>query len=66
MYEQREIEVTFAYQAMNDVMRIIKSSEAKIVSQQFDNTCRISLTIRSDRADALASRLEAVDSTSVL
>lgn len=66
MYEQREIEITFAYQAMNDVMRIIKSSEAKITSQQFDNTCRITLTIRSDRADALASRLGAVDSTSVL
>ncbi len=65
MYEQRQINITFAYQAMNDVMRIVKSSEAKILSQQFDNTCSLSLSIRSDRADALSCRLAAISSVSL-
>lgn len=65
MYEQRQIEITFAYQAMNDVMRIVKASEAKILSQQFDNTCRLTMSIRSDHADNLSTRLAAVDSLSI-
>ena len=58
MYEQRQIEITF-------VMRIVKASEAKILSQQFDNTCRLTMSIRSDHADNLSTRLAAVDSLSI-
>lgn len=65
MHEQATIEVTFAYQAMNDVMRALKASEAKIAEQQFDNTCLIRISIRADHAEALSARLAAIDSTSV-
>lgn len=65
MHEQARIKVTFAYIAMNEVMRALKSSEAKILEQQFDNTCSITLTIRADRADELSARLSAIDSTSL-
>lgn len=51
----------FPYQAINPVMKLLKNSEAKIVSQDFDNTCRLVLKIRSDRADTLTSQLTALD-----
>ncbi len=66
LFEQAYIEVTFAYQAMNEVMRAIKNSEAKIMEQSFDNTCRIKLSIRADHAESLSARLAAIDSTSVI
>ena len=60
------ISVTFPYLAMNPVMRVLKScSEAKIVAQEFDNSCIITLSIRSDMADELRSRLAGVDGTSL-
>lgn len=66
LFEQAYIEVTFAYQAMNEVMRAIKNSEAKNMEQSFDNTCRIKLSIRADHAESLSARLAAIDSTSVI
>lgn len=52
---------TFPYISMNDVMKVVKSTGAEIVSQQFDNSCAMSLSIRMDDADNLRSRLESVD-----
>lgn len=52
---------TFPYMAMNDVMKVVKSTGADIVSQIFDNSCSMSLSIRLDDADNLLSRLKSVD-----
>ena len=49
--------LTFPYEAMNDVMRIVKDEQPAIVEQQFDNVCTMRLSIRSSRADALEGRL---------
>lgn len=58
----RQVEeiVTFAftYPMMNDVMRIVKEMQPRIVSQDFDNTCSISLAIRKSMADNLRQRLQ--------
>lgn len=62
MYEQSQIAFTFAYQVMNDVMKVVKASGAKVLSQEFDNTCSMTLSIRSDHADTLSARLTAIDS----
>ena len=42
---------------MNDVMRIIKDMQPRIVSQTFDNTCEIRLAIRRSLAPQLRDRL---------
>jgi hypothetical protein len=42
---------------MNDVMRIVKDMNPRIVSQTYDNTCEIVLSIRKSEADQLRSRL---------
>ena len=42
---------------MNDVMRIVKDMNPRIISQTYDNTCEIVLSIRKSEADQLRSRL---------
>ena len=59
--ETRQVEeivkYSFAYPQMNDVMRIVKDMNPRIVSQTFDNTCEIVLSIRKSEAEQLRSRL---------
>lgn len=61
-----DIAIVFPYLAMNDVMRIVKNSGARIAGQQFDNTCSMTLTIRADDAPALRSGLADTDGVSIL
>ncbi len=60
-FETADLTATFPYMSMNDVMRVAKDPEIKIVSQQFDNTCSITLRIRADHAETLRSRLTDID-----
>lgn len=59
---QRQVEeiVTydFPYVMMNDVMRIVKEMQPRIVSQTYDNTCQIRLAIRKTEAEQLRQRLQ--------
>lgn len=48
----------FTYPMMNDVMRIVKDMNPRIVDQQFDNTCTIKLSIRKSEAEQLRTRLK--------
>ena len=52
------IDYDFSYVMMNDVMRIVKEMQPRIVSQTYDNTCRISLAIRQTEAEQLRQRLQ--------
>lgn len=49
---------SFTYPMMNDVMRIVKEMNPRIVDQTFDNTCTIKLSIRKGEAEQLRSRLK--------
>ena len=59
--ETRQVEevitYTFAYPQMNDVMRIVKEMNPRILSQTYDNTCEIRLSIRQSEAEQLRNRL---------
>ena len=57
---QKQFSFTFPYMAMNDVMKVVKSTGAEIVSQKFDNSCEMTLSIRMGDADMLYSRLAGV------
>ena len=52
------VDYDFSYVMMNDVMRIVKEMQPRIVSQTYDNTCRISLAIRQSEAEQLRQRLQ--------
>ncbi len=60
-HDMTDISFHFPYLAMNDVMKLQKKSDATIVGQSFDNTCSMTLRIRSDEADALCARLLDID-----
>ena len=59
--ETRQVEevitYSFAYPQMNDVMRIVKEMNPRILSQTYDNTCEIKLSIRKSEADTLRNKL---------
>lgn len=52
------ITYSFPYPMMNAVMRVIKEMQPRIVSQTFDNTCSISMSIRQEMAPVLRDKLE--------
>ena len=60
--ELRQVEevvtYTFAYPLMNDVMRIVKEMQPRILSQTYDTTCEIRLSIRKSEAEQLRNRLQ--------
>ena len=61
MTEEAYYEVLFPYLAMNDVMRIVKSDQPRVVEQQFDNLCRMVLATPRSEESALIGKLEKVD-----
>lgn len=66
VHEMAHIEFTFPYLAMNDVMRVAKGEGVRIVSQEFDNSCRMTVEVRLDDAPLFTSRFAAVDGVSII
>lgn len=54
---EETVDYSFPYVMMNDVMRIIKEMSPRILSQTYDNTCEIKLSIRKSEAEQLRKRL---------
>lgn len=54
----RTVRVDFPYISMNDIMRVVKEEQPKIVSQTFDNLCTMVFTIRKSRAGGLVGKLK--------
>ncbi len=54
---EEQITYSFAYPMMNDVMHIVKEMQPRIISQTYDNTCEIRLSIRKSEAERLRSKL---------
>ena len=59
--ETRQVEelvkYSFSYPQMNDVMRIVKDMNPRIISQTYDNVCEITLSIRKSESQTLRQRL---------
>ena len=51
------ISILFDYVLMNEVMRIIKDTNAQISSQSFENQCEMQLSIRKQDAGLLSAKL---------
>ena len=54
------IAISFEYILMNDVMRVIKDTNAHILRQDFDNQCSMALSIRKQEAEILRMKLEKI------
>ena len=59
--ETRQVEeiitYNFPYVMMNNVMRVVKEMKPRILSQTYDTTCEIKLSIRLSEAEILKARL---------
>lgn len=53
-----EITLKFSYPLLNDVLRIVKEEEPKVVEQIFDNDCVVRLSMRLSRLPRLVERYE--------
>jgi len=53
--------ITFDYLQMNEVMCIIKENDLEILSQQFDNDCRIEFSIRKMQVNVVLGKLDKVE-----
>lgn len=62
--EERQVEEqithTFAYPEMNAVMKIVKDMQPRIVAQDFQTTCSITLAIRKSLMPQLKAKLESI------
>jgi uncharacterized YigZ family protein len=54
------ITIHFDYVLMNDVMRIVKDTNAQILHQDYDNQCSMQLSIRKQDAGLLTSKLQKI------
>lgn len=55
------ITVKFDYSAMNEVMRLVKEYEMDILDQQFDQTCRLQLSIRLSQAEEVFAKFSVLE-----
>lgn len=60
-YVPQQIAFTFPYISMNNVMKLIKQPGVTAISQSFDNTCSMTVSIRRDDAQRLRTALEGID-----
>ena len=56
-----EIVLRFPYELLNDVLRVVKEEEPKVVEQVFDNDCLMRLSMRLSRMPRLIERYEKLE-----
>jgi len=57
-----EIDIFFAYEAMNNVMRLIRAYDIKILYQYFTDTCHLQLSVRKSLSNTFRHKLESIKS----
>lgn len=57
-FVEEEVVFDFPYIMMNDVMKIIKDMSPRIISQTYDNTCEMKLSIRKSEAPMLKANFD--------
>jgi len=65
-YEQDIFTIEFGYSVMNDVMKILKDENPEQTHQQFDNTCRITLSTRLKNGPKLRELLDKIEGLAII
>ena len=65
-HEQGTVSFSFPYLGMNDVMKLVKTENLTIVSQEFDNLCTMTVQTRADNVEPLTRRIADIDGTSII
>ncbi len=54
--------ISFAYLATNDVMKLVKDEDLRVIEQQFDTTCIMEVGVRQSKSTLLLDKIEKIDS----
>lgn len=60
-YKSRSVEVSVGYVCLDGVMRIARIPGVEIVTQEFDNVCRLVLNVRESKYDEITGLLSKVE-----
>lgn len=60
-HEQATLSFSFPYLAMNDVMKLVKNGDLKVLEQQFDNVCLMTIETDADKMPAFRERIAKID-----
>jgi uncharacterized YigZ family protein len=65
MTEEAYFEVLFPYLAMNEVMKIVKADQPRVVEQAFDNLCRMVLAVPRSKEGSFAGKVKKIDGAQI-
>ena len=65
-HEQARLSFTFPYLSMNDVMKVVKRSDLRVMEQAFDNVCSMTIEADADKVPALRDQFANIDGTSII
>ena len=51
---------------MNEVMKLVKNGDLKVLDQQFDNVCSMTVETDAGKMPALRERIAKIDGTSLI
>jgi uncharacterized YigZ family protein len=54
-------QITYEYVQMNDIMKVIKDFDLKIINQKFDNQCVIEIEFRTSLSPQVLGKLEKIE-----
>lgn len=60
------VEIIFDYPAMNDIMRIVKEKECRVIDQVSDERCTIRLKVKMSFLPSFRERITSLNRTSIL
>jgi uncharacterized YigZ family protein len=55
-------QINFGYLVMNDIMKLVKDENLRLMEQNFDTSCSITVEIRQSRIEQVLERIEKIDS----
>lgn len=55
---ENRISLSFSYELLNEVMRIVKEEDIEIVQRDFTATCRLTVNVRKSQTDTVRKRFE--------
>lgn len=58
---QKLIELNFGYMQINQVMKLLKNTDHRLINQTLENTCQITVEVRRALADEFIARADNID-----
>jgi len=58
-------QITFGYVQMNDIMKVVKDFDLKVITQQFDNQCVIEIEFRQNISSQVIGRMGKIEEIAI-